>query len=74
MITQLEERHHKINLKNMGFEDKVAEMETEIAELKNKLEDVEWDLHKSREKEVRAGLLESGIPLLNGRLHDECLL
>ena len=36
----------------MGFEDKVAEMETEIAELKNKLEDVEWDLHKSREKEV----------------------
>ena len=52
LITQLEERHHKTNLKNMGFEDKVAELETEIAELKNKLEDVEWDLHKSREKEV----------------------
>jgi len=51
LITQLEERHHTTNLKNMDFEDKVAEMETEIAELKNKLEDVEWDLMKSREKE-----------------------
>lgn len=51
LITQLEERHRKTNLENMHYFDRVAELETEIAELKHKLEDVEWDLVKSREKE-----------------------
>ena len=35
----------------MHYFDRVAELETEVAELKHKLEDVEWDLAKSREKE-----------------------
>ncbi|XP_017778312.1 PREDICTED: E3 ubiquitin-protein ligase Bre1 [Nicrophorus vespilloides] len=48
MHTSLQEKYHNISLRMSGLQDSVTAKETEIAELKNQIDDLQYDLDKVR--------------------------
>ncbi|XP_074640855.1 E3 ubiquitin-protein ligase Bre1-like [Tubulanus polymorphus] len=50
LVTDLHKSHHEASLKYKDLQDKLAAAETEIAELKNKMEDDDFELQVSKER------------------------
>ncbi|KAL8597186.1 hypothetical protein ACOMHN_022233 [Nucella lapillus] len=53
LVTKLHQRHHEDTLKISELQDKVTAAETESAELKNKVDDMEYEAEKAAEKAER---------------------
>ncbi|XP_035206333.1 E3 ubiquitin-protein ligase BRE1B-like [Stegodyphus dumicola] len=53
LVTGLHEKHHQMNLKFAEMNDKLAAQEIANAELKNHIEDLEYDLSKTKQREEK---------------------
>ncbi|XP_054724010.1 E3 ubiquitin-protein ligase BRE1A-like isoform X2 [Uloborus diversus] len=53
LVTGLHEKHHQMNLKFAEMNDKLAAQEIANAELKNHIEDLEYDLSKTKLREEK---------------------
>jgi predicted RNase H-like nuclease (RuvC/YqgF family) len=56
--TSLHERNHFLNLKHSEFEERINAEETKTDELNNKMDDLDYELTKSK---MRNGKLESTL-------------
>ncbi|ESO82419.1 hypothetical protein LOTGIDRAFT_237018, partial [Lottia gigantea] len=50
LVTQLHQRHHEHTLKISEMQDKITASETEIAEFKNKVDDLEYEYEKAGQR------------------------
>nr|XP_056718997.1 E3 ubiquitin-protein ligase BRE1B [Euleptes europaea] len=53
LITQLQEKHHKISLEYTELQDKVTSSETKVLEMETTIEDLQWDIEKLRKREQK---------------------
>ncbi|XP_053207783.1 E3 ubiquitin-protein ligase Bre1-like [Panonychus citri] len=53
LVTSLHEKHHKMSLKFSEMKDSLESMETRNDELKARIDDLEFDLNRTRSKEIR---------------------
>lgn len=49
LVTKLQQSHHEISIKNSDLVDSLGAAETEVAELKNKVDDLEYHLAAERQ-------------------------
>ncbi|KAG8147885.1 hypothetical protein E2320_022891 [Naja naja] len=53
LITQMQEKHHKISLEYTELQDKVTSSETKVLEMETTIEDLQWDIEKLRKREQK---------------------
>lgn len=53
LVTSLHEKHHKMSLKFSEMKDSVESMEARNDELKARIDDLEFELNRTRSKEIR---------------------
>ncbi|XP_064425597.1 E3 ubiquitin-protein ligase BRE1B [Latimeria chalumnae] len=53
LVTQLQEKHHKISLEYNELQDKVTSSETKVLEMETTIEDLQWDIEKLRKREQK---------------------